>query len=99
MIKSPECQAACTEAPCLQVNYRYRYRVTDEDFDALVEQLRAGSLSAEIPPHGTLARAEYRQHIPVDKAVGPALVEDKTEPVWTKRFREAAEAAGEGQGS
>ena len=22
-----ECQAACTEAPCLQVNYRYRYRV------------------------------------------------------------------------
>src|SRR3954464_10305783 len=23
-----ECQAACTEAPCLQVNYRYRYRVT-----------------------------------------------------------------------
>ena len=98
-LERAECQAACTEAPCLQVNYRYRYRVTDEDFDALVEQLRAGSLSAEIPPHGTLARAEYRQHIPVDKAVGPALVEDKTEPVWTKRFREAAEAAGEGQGS
>ena len=23
-----ECQAACTEAPCLQVNYRYRYRVS-----------------------------------------------------------------------
>jgi NADH-quinone oxidoreductase subunit E len=99
-LERAECQAACTEAPCLQVNYRYRYRVTDADFDALVEQLRAGSLTDEIPPHGTLARAPYRQHIPADKAVGPALVEDKTEPVWTKRFREAAEAeaaAGEGK--
>ena len=27
-LEHAECQAACTEAPCLQVNYRYRYRVT-----------------------------------------------------------------------
>ena len=27
-IEHAECQAACTEAPCLQVNYRYRFRVT-----------------------------------------------------------------------
>lgn len=88
-----ECQAACTEAPCLQVNYRYRYRVTNEDFDSLIDELRAGSLDDEIPPHGTLARPAYRLHIPTDRTTGPALVEDKTEPVWTKRFREAAEAA------
>lgn len=98
-LERAECQAACTEAPCLQINYRYRYRVTDEDFDTLVQQLRSGSLDGEIPPHGTLARAQYRQHIPADRAQGPALVEDKTEPVWTKRFREAAEAAATGEGT
>ena len=27
-LEHAECQAACTEAPCLQVNYRHRYRVT-----------------------------------------------------------------------
>ena len=51
-----ECQAACTEAPTLQVNYRYRFRVTNEMFDQLVDDLRAGRLDGEIPPHGTLAR-------------------------------------------
>lgn len=99
-LERAECQAACTEAPCLQVNYRYRYRVTNDDFDQLVADLRADAFPDEIPPHGTLARREYRQHIPADRANGPALVEDKVEPVWTKRFREAAEAAAaEGQDS
>jgi NADH-quinone oxidoreductase subunit E len=55
-LEDVECIAACTEAPALQVNYRYRYRVTHEEFDALVDQLAAGSLSTEIPTHGTLAR-------------------------------------------
>lgn len=55
-VEDVECIAACTEAPALQVNYRYRYRVTNEDFDALVEDLRAGRLAGEVPPHGTLAR-------------------------------------------
>ena len=97
-IERAECRAACTEAPCLQVNYRYRYRVTNDDFDQLVRDLRADAFTDEIPPHGVLARPEYRQHIPADRAQGPALVEDAIEPVWTKRHREAAEAAaGEGQ--
>jgi NADH-quinone oxidoreductase subunit E len=55
-LEDVECIAACTEAPALQVNYRYRTRVTPEDFDQLVADLRAGRLDAEIPPHGTLAR-------------------------------------------
>ena len=33
-LQHAECQAACTEAPTLQVNYRYRYRVTNVDFDS-----------------------------------------------------------------
>ena len=68
-LEHAECQAACTEAPCLQVNYRYRYRVTTEQLDALLDDLAAGALDAEIPPHGTVARV--RQHIPTDRGVGP----------------------------
>ena len=76
-----ECQAACTEAPTLQVNYRYRFRVTNEVFDQLVEDLRAGRLDGEIPPHGTLAKV--RQSIPADRAVGAVPPDDITaEPVW-----------------
>jgi NADH-quinone oxidoreductase subunit E len=79
-LEDVECIAACTEAPCLQVNYRYAHKVTHEQFDELVEDLRAGRRGDEIPPHGTLARV--RQHIPADKAAGPSLPEGGTEPSW-----------------
>ncbi|HEX6656472.1 MAG TPA: NAD(P)H-dependent oxidoreductase subunit E [Ilumatobacter sp.] len=80
-LQHAECQAACTEAPTLQVNYRHRYRVTNADFDQLVDDLRAGRLDDEIPPHGTLAR--NRQHIPADKAVGAVSPDDVTTgPAW-----------------
>jgi NADH-quinone oxidoreductase subunit E len=80
-LQHAECQAACTEAPTLQVNYRHRYRVTNADFDQLVDDLRAGRLDNEIPPHGTLAR--NRQQIPADKAAGAVPPEDVTTgPVW-----------------
>jgi NADH-quinone oxidoreductase subunit E len=76
-----ECQAACTEGPALQVNYRYRFRVTDEMFDQLVADLRSGALDGEIPPHGTLARV--RQSIPSDRAAGVVAPDDVTAaPVW-----------------
>jgi NADH-quinone oxidoreductase subunit E len=77
-LEHAECQAACTEAPTLQVNYRHRYRVTPADFDQLVADLRAGELVDEIPPHGTVARV--RQRIPVDRGVGAVPPEDATEP-------------------
>jgi len=67
-LEHAECQAACTEAPCLQVNYRYAFRVTNADLDTLIDDLRAGTLDGEIPAHGTLARV--RQSIPADKAAG-----------------------------
>jgi NADH-quinone oxidoreductase subunit E len=59
-LEDVECIAACTEAPALQVNYRYRYRVTNDTFDRLVDDLSAGHLDNEIPPHGTLARVRQR---------------------------------------
>lgn len=89
-LERAECQAACTEAPTLQVNYRYRYRVTPESFDALIDDLRAGKFADEIPPHGTLARA--RQHIPADRGVGAVPPEDATEPpVWLVSKEEPAQ--------
>jgi NADH-quinone oxidoreductase subunit E len=59
-LEDVECIAACTEAPALQVNYRYRYRVTPNGFDQLVDDLTEGRLTDEIPPHGTLARVRQR---------------------------------------
>ncbi|MGH9134763.1 MAG: NADH-quinone oxidoreductase subunit NuoE [Ilumatobacteraceae bacterium] len=59
-LEDVECIAACTEAPALQVNYRYRSTVTHAQFDQLIDDLRAGRLSDEIPPHGTLARIRQR---------------------------------------
>ena len=86
-----ECQAACTEAPTLQVNYRHRYRVTNAEFDQLVDDLRAGRLDNEIPPHGTLGR--NRQHIPPDRAVGAVDPDDvRHPPAWFPK----PESAGAG---
>lgn len=67
-LEDVECIAACTEAPCLQVNYRYRYKVTGADFDRLVDDLRAGRLNNEVPPHGVLARV--RQHVRPERWAG-----------------------------
>ena len=80
-LEHAECQAACTEAPCLQVNYRYRFRVTPESFDSLIDDLSAGRLTAEIPDHGTVAKV--LQHIPADRGVGAVPPESVTEaPEW-----------------
>ena len=59
-VEGVECIAACTEGPALSVNYRYRYTVTNDQLDQLVDDLRMGRLTDEIPPHGTLARVRQR---------------------------------------
>ena len=59
-LEDVECIAACTEAPAIQVNYRYRYKVTEHGFDDLIDDLREGRLNDEVPPHGTLARVRQR---------------------------------------
>jgi NADH-quinone oxidoreductase subunit E len=91
-LEHAECQAACTEAPTLQVNYRYRFRVTNESFDALIDDLRSGKLRDEIPPHGTVAR--IRQRIPSDRGVG-AVPPDQvtTAPDWMPKPAPTAEGA------
>jgi NADH-quinone oxidoreductase subunit E len=81
-VEAVECIAACTEAPCLQVNYRYFNKVTPAALDTLLGDLRAGK-HPEIPHHGTLAK--IRQSIPSERGAGPAPVEGSGEPVWLAR--------------
>lgn len=78
-LEDVECIAACTEAPCLQVNYRYENRVSTQAFDALIDDLRSGRRD-DIPPHGTLAT--IRQHIPDDRRAGVVVPSDDARPVW-----------------
>jgi NADH-quinone oxidoreductase E subunit len=61
-LEEMECIAACTQAPCMQVNYRYFPNMTAEAFDRVVDDLGAGRLGDTVPPHGTLARV--RQTVP-----------------------------------
>lgn len=88
-LEDVECIAACTEAPCLQVNYRYFHKISNDDVDALLDDLRAGRRAQEVPKHGTLARV--RQLIPQERRAGNAVPGEAGEPVW---LRTAASADG-----
>jgi NADH-quinone oxidoreductase subunit E len=55
-----ECIAACDGAPCLAVNYRYQLDVSNAGFDELIDDLRAGRMTSEIPPHGTTTRIRQK---------------------------------------
>ena len=51
----------CTEAPCLQVNYRYFHKISNDEFDRLIDDLRAGS------PHRHPAARHARAHPPAHR--------------------------------
>jgi NADH-quinone oxidoreductase subunit E len=55
-LEETECLADCNIAPVVQVNHRYVRTTTPEAFDGLIEDLRAGRLEHDVPPHGTLIR-------------------------------------------
>ncbi|MBO0693583.1 MAG: NAD(P)H-dependent oxidoreductase subunit E [Acidimicrobiaceae bacterium] len=55
-LEDAECLALCGNAPCVTVNWRFFGDVSPESFDRLVEDLAAGRLEEEVPPHGTLSR-------------------------------------------
>ncbi|HEY7946337.1 MAG TPA: NAD(P)H-dependent oxidoreductase subunit E [Acidimicrobiales bacterium] len=65
-LEDAECLADCGRAPCLQVNHRFFGDVTHEDFDQLVDDLRAGRLADEVPPQGTLVRVRRDGGLRVD---------------------------------
>ena len=67
-LEDVECIAGCTIAPCVQVNYRYFAPQTPGTLDQLLEDLRAGRLDADVPPHGVLARV--RQQVAPERWAG-----------------------------
>jgi NADH-quinone oxidoreductase subunit E len=93
-LEDVECVAACTEAPALQVNYRYFHRVDTESFDKLIDDLRSGSLDDTVPPHGTLGKV--RQDLEGDRIANITAPEEQTVPVWIERAEAEAAPAGEG---
>lgn len=93
-LEDVECVAACTEAPAVQVNYRYFHQVDTEAFDRLIEELRAGELASVVPDHGTLGRV--RQKLDGDRIANITPPEDQGVPVWIERAE--AEAAANGGG-
>lgn len=91
-LEDVECIAACTEGPCLQVNYRYEYRLDNDDFDELIADLRSGA-RPDIPSHGTLARV--RQSIGDERAAGVERPELAGPPAWFAS-RQQDDDGGEG---
>lgn len=57
-VEEMQCLAACGGAPCLQVNYRYFERVTNQSVETIIDDLRQGRppLGQQVPDHGTLSR-------------------------------------------
>ncbi len=100
-VEDVECVAACTEAPCFTVNYRYFHRADTDIFDEVVADLRAGRSplargaagdDGEIPDHGTLGRV--RQQVPADRRAGVVPPEDVTgPPAWMPVAVDAGEGA------
>jgi NADH-quinone oxidoreductase subunit E len=82
-LEDVECIAACTEAPCLQINYRYFHKVTHEQVDEVLDDLRAGRLAHEVPKHGTLSRV--RQQVAPERRARVARPDQNIEPVWLAR--------------
>ncbi len=89
-LEDVECIAACTEAPCLQVNYRYLNKVSNAEVDTLIDDLRAGRRASEVPKHGVLARV--RQEIPAARRAGNAVPGESDEPVWMHGSARSTEA-------
>jgi NADH-quinone oxidoreductase subunit E len=80
-IEGYECIAACTEAPCLQVNYRYFHKISHDEFDQLIDDLRSGRRT-DIPPHGTLA--SVRQRVDAERVAGVSAPDGSEQPVWIR---------------
>jgi NADH-quinone oxidoreductase subunit E len=78
-LEDVECIAACTEAPALQVNYRFFNKVSPEEFDTLVEDLRSGKLKS-IPNHGTLGKV--RQTLEGDQIANITPPGEQIPPAW-----------------
>ena len=88
-LEDVECIAACTEAPAIQVNYRYFHHVTADDLDQIIAEARAGTLSDRVPDHGTLGKV--RQDVSADELANVTPPEQQSVRPWIARHQAAAE--------
>jgi NADH-quinone oxidoreductase subunit E len=93
-LEDVECVAACTEAPAVQVNYRYFHQVSVRDLDQILQDARTGALADHVPDHGTLGLV--RQDVAPSDLANVTPPEDQGVPPWIARHEAAAAAAGEG---
>jgi len=70
-LEEAECLALCGNAPCLTVNWRFFGDMDRGAWDSLAEDLRAGRLEAEVPPHGALCRVRRSVGLMAKPPVGP----------------------------
>jgi NADH:ubiquinone oxidoreductase subunit E len=87
-LEETECLADCDYAPCVQVNHRYVRTTTPDAFDAVVAQLRAGTLDHDVPHHGTLIRVRRAGGLRASRA------EVAAERAKSTKAREARAAKG-----
>lgn len=92
-LEDVECVAACTVAPCVQVNYRYFPDQTPETIDKLFADLRAGRLDDEVPPHGVLARV--RQYVEPARWAGSGTASPRTPETFPDPVLAERPAAGQ----
>ena len=78
-LEEVECIAFCGAAPCLAVNWRFFGNIGNEDFDRLVEDLAAGRLADDVPPHGTLNRVRRQVGLMAGAPAAPVL-DDEAKP-------------------
>jgi hypothetical protein len=97
-----ECIAFCDRAPCLTVNWRFFGPLTNDDFDTLVDDLAAGRLEDDVPPHGTLNRVRRAGglRVPKEEIITQRAEMDKgiAERKAAREAVEEAERAGRGPG-
>ena len=89
-LEDVECIAACTEAPAIQVNYRFGVRLSHDEFDGIIAALRAGDTPDDlitanpgepIPSHGTLGLSrQVMTEAQTAQIVAPEDVHEA--PVW-----------------
>ena len=79
-----------------QVNYRYCHRITHDEFDQLIDDLRAGRSTTTCRPHGTLGprapahpgRPGRRRRAPEDSARAGLARQPATDPPQAARARD-----------
>ena len=91
-LEDAECLALCGNAPCVTVNWRYFGDMTPERWDALAQDLRAGRLDGEVPPHGTLCRVRRSVGLVASGGAGAPASPVTAIDVTTSRTTPAAQS-------